>query len=282
MDVDQSAYIDLLKRCLTASIYEESSWVLLQGPLKGERGPIALAQRLIISSFKRAGLRLVRTRNTDSSLREQGLDWPLFGMTMVGARRLENVQSCVETALAENVPGDFVETGVWRGGTCILAKALFREHGATGRSIWCCDSFQGMPVPSDRDKAISDASDFSDREYLAVSEKQVAANFQKFGLLDENVHFVKGWFNESLPTAPIDKISVLRLDGDLYDSTMDALVNLYHKVSARGFVIVDDYYSWAGCRKAIDEFRSEHRITENLTRIDQEAVFWRKATTQAF
>ena len=277
MKISNSLYIDLLKRCLTASLYEESSWVLLHGPMKVESGLVPYIQRSILSFLRTKGLRLVRTSGTDPSLRSKGRDWPLFGMTMVGTCRLENVQSCVESVLAEGIPGDFVETGVWRGGTCILAKALFREHGADERSVWCCDSFEGMPIPSGKDKSINANSDFSDRDYLAVSQEQVQENFERFGLLDNRVHFVKGWFSQSLPKASIGRIAVLRMDGDLYDSTMDAMNNLYDKVSIGGYLIVDDYLSWPGCKQAIDEFRESRNIPDPLMPIDDDGVFWRKS-----
>jgi hypothetical protein len=193
---------------------------------------------------------------------------------MVGAKRLNNVQCCVEDVLRQNVPGDFVETGVWRGGSSILAKALFRHHSANDRVVWCCDSFEGMPKPGAKDISIDPGSDFSDRSFITVSQEEVAENFRRFGLLDENVRFVKGWFGQSLPTAPINKIAVLRMDGDLYVSTTDTLNNLYHKISPGGYVIVDDYYSWPGCRQAVDEFRAEHGITAPLQDIDPHAVFW--------
>jgi len=274
--MQQTSYIDLLKRCLTASIYEESGWTIVEGPMVHEQGLLAKAKRSVVALLDRRGLKLVRAKQLDIAARDQGLDWPLFGLTMVGTKRLENIQLCLETCLRENIPGDFVETGVWRGGSCIFAKAIFNQHGASDRIVWCCDSFEGMPSPSDKDLSIAPKSDYSDRDYLVASVDRVTENFRKFDLLDKNVRFVKGWFCDTLPTAPIDRISVLRMDGDLYDSTMDALTSLYHKVSAGGFVIVDDYNSWAGCRAAVDEFRSRQNVSDPILDIDAHAVFWRK------
>jgi O-methyltransferase len=270
------SYLNLLKRCLTASIYEESAWRIVEGPMVSETGLAAALKRTIIAALNRRGLKLIRTSRLDPDARDQGLDWPLFGMTMAGSRRLENIQECTETCVAENIPGDFAETGVWRGGSCILAKAIFRELGADNRRVWCCDSFQGMPKPNEKDLSISEVSDFSDRNFLAATVEEVAANFRKFDLLDDNVKFVKGWFNETLPSVPIDSIAVLRMDGDLYQSTMDALANLYDKVSPSGFIIVDDYRSWEGCRQAVDEFREERAIVDKIINIDAHAIFWRK------
>jgi O-methyltransferase len=245
-----------------------------------ENGLVAYLKRRIIQSLKHRGFRIVRTHPFDAKLREQGLDWPLFGLTLVGIRRLNNLQSCIENVLENDIPGCFVETGVWRGGSSIFAKAVFQHHGAHNRIVWCCDSFQGMPTPSSIDLSIDMRTDFSDRDYLVASESDVADNFKKFGLLDKNVRFLKGWFSDTLPNAPIEKIAILRLDGDLYESTMDALKNLYYKLSNGGYVIVDDYKSWKGCRRAVDEFRKENEIVDEIMDIDAHAIYWKRTTAR--
>jgi hypothetical protein len=267
--------LDLLKKCLTASIYDESSWQVVDGPMRHETGLLPSLKRTAISVLKRRGLRIVRAKKFDADARAQGLDWPLFGLTMAGTQRLDNLKSCIEDILAKNIPGCFVETGVWRGGSSIFAKAVFKENGAHDRIIWCCDSFEGMPSPSSTDLSIERSADFSDRDYLAATEAEVARNFQKLGLLDDNVRFLKGWFCDTLPTAPIGEIAILRMDGDLYESTMDALKGLYHKVSNGGYVIVDDYKSWKGCRTAVDEFREGNGISDKIIDIDPHAVYWK-------
>lgn len=205
--------------------------------------------------------------------RKQGIDWPLFGYTQTGRDRLDCLQDCIETVLEENIPGDIVETGVWRGGSMMLAAALL--EGDTTRKIWCCDSYEGMPVPTVNDQAFSGTEDFSDLDYINVGLEQVKANFRRFGVLSDRVVFLKGWFSDTLPTAPINRISVLRLDGDLYESTRDALAPLYPKVSKGGFVIIDDYHSWAGCKQAVTEYRQAHGITAPIMPIDTHAVYWR-------
>lgn len=266
-------YIGLLKRVLTASIYDESAWRLVEGPRMTERGIVANLKRAVIRILKKRGIRIVREVKFSQEKRDRGLDWPMFGFTMVGTKRLENLQNCVDRILSGNIPGDFVETGVWRGGSCIFVKALFNHYGVD-RLVWCCDSFEGMPEPRGKDLQTSDG-DYRGISYLAASQEQVVENFERFGLLDEKVKFIKGWFNQSLPEAPIDKIAILRLDGDHYSSTTDALKALYHKVSPGGFIIIDDYKTWEGCRLAVSDFRSEHRITNPIEDIDGSAVFWR-------
>jgi O-methyltransferase len=273
---EQESYLNLLKHCLTASIYDQSGWRMIEGPMVHQTGVVAALKRSVVSALAKRGIRLVRTTAMNPVHRDQGLDWPLFGFTMAGTKRLENLQSCVETCLRENVLGDFVETGVWRGGSCILAKAIFHSHGVSDRIVWCCDSFEGMPVAGAKDLAIDKVSDFSDRALITVTQETVEDNFRKFGLLDNNVRFLKGWFCDTLPTALIKTISVLRMDGDLYQSTIDTLNNLYQKVSVGGFIIVDDYHSWKGCKQAVDEFRAKHGINDKIVDIDPHAVFWRK------
>ncbi|MGC4007110.1 MAG: TylF/MycF/NovP-related O-methyltransferase [Pirellulales bacterium] len=127
-----------------------------------------------------------------------------------------------------------------------------------------------MPVA----KSKSDGWDQSQIGYLKVSLEDVQNNIRRFGLLDEQVRFLQGWFENTLPQAPIQKLAILRLDGDMYSSTMDALTNLYHKVSPGGFVIVDDYGSWPACRAAISDFMKQRNIKVELRLIDSEGVYW--------
>jgi O-methyltransferase len=113
---------------------------------------------------------------------------------------------------------------------------------------------------------------------LAVSLDTVKSNFAKFGMLDDHVRFLKGWFKDTLATAPIKEIAMLRLDGDMYESTMDALNPLYSKVSAGGFIIVDDYgLPEDCCRRAIHDFRDTHGVTEPIIDIDGWGAYWQKS-----
>ena len=268
---EASLYLDLLKKTLTASVFDESAWSVLEpGGLDGVYRRIRAAA---INALGKRSLLLVRSRPYDRVRRENGLDWPMFGFTMAGHKRLDNIQACIGAVVADKVPGDFVECGAWRGGCSIFAKAVFNIYGINDRKIWLADSFEGMPVlETEADKV---DPDLSARRYLAVSREEVENNFRKFDLLDSNVEFVKGWFSESLPRAPILQIAILRLDCDHYSSTMDALNGLFGRVSKGGFVIIDDYNAYAGCKAAVTEFRSVHRVAAQLIAIDDTAVFWR-------
>lgn len=196
--------------------------------------------------------------------------------SMIGRARLDSLHACLEIIFKENIPGDFIETGVWRGGVPIFIKGFLAAHGIADRKIWLADSFEGLPKP---ERVHEVDLDYSKQAFpsLAVSLEEVRSLFERYHLYDENVMFLKGWFKDTLPNTSIERLALLRLDGDLYESTMDALVNLYDKVSDGGFVIVDDYHSFPGCKDAVDEFRGRFGIQDELIKVDYAAVFWRKS-----
>jgi len=216
---------------------------------------------------------------TDSELRIGGLDWPTTAHTMIGMKRLDNLQYCVQRVIDDRVPGDLIETGVWRGGACIFMRGVLKANGVTDRTVWVADSFAGMPEttegshPCDRELKLDTYN-----ADLAIPVETVRRNFERYGLLDDAVRFLPGWFSETLPHAPINRLAVVRMDGDLYESTMDALVNLYPKLSPGGYVIVDDYVI-SGCRAAVHEFRDRHGITDPIEKIDDAGSFWRRGGT---
>lgn len=214
----------------------------------------------------------------NSEHRELGRDWPSQAHSMIGNRRMTNLRQVTEFVIANNIPGDFIETGVWRGGACIMARAVFKAYGVRDRRVWVADSFCGLPEPNPKYAADANDKHFTFSE-LAVSLDQVKANFAKYDLLDDQVIFLKGWFSETLPKADIASLAVLRLDGDMYESTMDGLTHLYDKVSPGGFVIVDDFGAVKGCQQAILEFRKQRKIDDPVQNIDGLGVFWRKSAT---
>jgi O-methyltransferase len=207
-----------------------------------------------------------------------GTDWPLRSMTMIGLTRIRHLGQVVRRVIAERIPGDLIETGVWRGGACIYMRAMLAVLGDMERRVWVADSFAGLPPP-DPAHFPADAGDLLHRvQFLRVSLDQVKANFARFNMLDGRVRFLPGWFKDTLPTAPIERLAILRLDGDMYESTINALDALYDKVSPGGFVIIDDYNALPSCKQAIQDFRGRHGITSMLEPIDNLAAFWRVAT----
>jgi hypothetical protein len=213
----------------------------------------------------------------DLSRRLVGRDWPSQAHSMIGKLRMDNLRNAVEYVITNAIPGDFIETGVWRGGACILVRALFAAYGVTDRLVWCADSFEGLPEP-DAEKYLADAgSNLHTFKQLAIPLDEVRMNFARYGLLDNQVRFLKGWFKDTLASAPIEKLAVLRLDGDMYESTMDALTALYAKVSTGGVVIIDDYGAVPGCQKAVHDFRDQNGIDDAIRIVDRAGVWWIKS-----
>ena len=204
-------------------------------------------------------------------------------VTMLPLCRLDNLQSCMIDVIKNGVKGDVIETGVWRGGSTILMRAILKAYGVVDRVVWVADSFEGLPEP-DAEKFPLEAKVHhgaimtKSYNHFAVGLEDVKRNFEAYGLLDDQVRFLKGWFKDTLPVAPIRELAVLRLDGDYYESTRDGLVNLYDKLTIGGYVIVDDYGEdlWTHCRQAVDEFRRERNIREPMTVVDAKCSFWQK------
>ena len=208
--------------------------------------------------------------------RRQGKDFPTVGFTMIGTEGLENIRDLLQKVFTQKIEGGFLEAGVWRGGASIFAKAMVEAYGQTSRHVWVCDSFQGLPKAT-QDK---DSDTWSKIKLLTISKEIVIHNFEEFFLLDNQVHFVEGYFVYSLPCLRNEfvnnrqKLAVLRADGDMYESTMDILYNLYEFVSIGGFIIIDDY-TIPECQMAVDEFRKKFGILEPIVKITEMKRYWR-------
>lgn len=242
----QEQYLDLYKQVLTRTLFLDDR-------------PGADQEKMVLARQRREG----------------GLDVPDDAETMVGMVRLDNVQDCVMTALADGIPGDLLEAGVWRGGVCIFMAGLLALAGESERRVFVADSFEGLPVP-DRVRFPKETVDYSTYNVLAVGLDEVRSNFARYGLLNDRVVFLKGWFKVTLATAPIEALAVLRIDGDYYQSTYEALDALYSKVSEGGFVIIDDYWALQPCRDAVDDFLATQPGDVDVRPIDSTAVYWRK------
>jgi O-methyltransferase len=262
----RSLYLDLIRRNLTRFGMHER--MPAEWPLR---------RRLLFKTVNRINTKRAGDGPFDQRKRELGLDWPAEAETMIGMQRLTSLQQCVETVLADDIPGDLVECGVWRGGACILMRAVLAAYGDQTRSVWLADSFEGVPRSDPAnykaDKGIR--ANFA-AGILGVSQTEVRANFERYGLLDDQVRFLPGWFKDTLHDAPIDSISVLRLDGDLYESTIQALDALYPRLSPGGFCIVDDYQAVKACEQAVTDYRATHGISAAIVDIDGTGVLWRK------
>ncbi len=154
-------------------------------------------------------------------------------------------------------------------------RAVLAAHQINDRRVFVADSFKGVPRPDTKHYPQDTGDRLYEEDILVVEKEEVEENFRRYGLLDKQVVFLEGWFKNTLPKAPIERLSVMRLDGDLYQSTIEALNSLYPKLSEGGYCIIDDY-SPANCRQAVDDFRRAHRIKSSLEVVDWTGVFWRK------
>jgi hypothetical protein len=208
-------YLDIMKKALSFSLWKEPGV-----PIETFNYKRTFLKRFfvnVLSTLARLNdWQIVKNVVFTDGEREQGLGWPIQADTMIGLKRLDNIQFCVENVLKDDIPGDLIETGAWRGGACIFMRAILAAHGITNRRVFVSDSFEGLPKP-DANRYPQDRGDkhFIER-FLAVSQEEVEQNFRKYGLLDEQVVFLKGWFKDTLPSAPIEKLAVMRLDGDMY------------------------------------------------------------------
>lgn len=250
---NKNLYLDLLIKSLTNSIYGNDKEL---NPWKTETN-----------------------RTYDETSRITGDGWPSLAHTMVGVARLENLRRCAEDVIKRGVQGDFVETGVWRGGCCILMQGVLKAINEPNRRIFVCDSFEGLPVNNQQDYP-HDNINLSTHDALAVGEIEVINNFKKYDLLDANIKIVKGYFKDTLqPLADdVEKFALLRLDGDYYESTIQALEALYPKLEVGGIVIIDDYKVLIPCQKAVHEYREKHGITSEIKMVDGsvDGAFWIK------
>jgi hypothetical protein len=246
-------YLDLLKRSLTNSIF-------------------ATEPDIDDDEFRFTMQRVEHYVNSDA-------------VSMIPLARFDNIKECIGNILRDCVPGDLIEAGVWRGGAAIFMRAALKAYGVKDRIVWAADSFEGLPKP-DPDlfplEAQVQSGSVIQKVYhnLAVSLEDVKRNFTAYGLLDDQVRFLKGWFKDTLPTAPIGSLSLIRLDGDFYESTRDGLNYLYDRLSIGGYVIIDDYGedSWTYCRRAVEEFRSERHIEDPLIAVDSKCCYWQRTS----
>lgn len=273
MDTGTELYLDIMKRCLMNLIYSGSE-VREFAPSRGYKR--LFFNWFLLPALRRSGARVVIPYQYDIQNRLNGTDWSPMAHTMIGRKRLDNLQNCIQHVLVNRIPGDFIETGVWRGGATIFMRAMLKAWGDTSRIVWVADSFEGLPEPDGLNYPKDRGDTHHTYSELAVSLQTVQENFRKYALLDDQVRFLKGWFKDTLPTAPIEKLAILRLDGDMYESTMDGLKNLYAKLSRGGFLIVDDYGAVPACKDAVHDFRRDNKISEEIIEIDWGGVYWQK------
>lgn len=272
MDI-REAYLKLLKKTLTFALWEDNYYIL------SLKTPETIKNRIrnyVIRIINKGGYVLAKQRTRTMREIENGIGWPQKADTMVGMKRLDNLEYCCKSVIENNINGDFIEAGVWRGGAAIFMKAVVNVFSDRSIKVWVADSFEGLPVPDETKYPEDKGDEHYKWDVLKVSLDEVRSNFLKYDSLDDNVIFLKGWFKDTLPSSKIDKLSVIRLDGDIYESTWESLIYLYPKLQAGGFIIIDDYYNNASCRKAVDDYRNANQILEEIIRIDWTGAFWQR------
>ena len=272
----EQLYLELLKKSLLGELYWENEVRLLYLRQCAEgRDEYSPDTVLRIEEQRRDLCSLCRELGRAGRLLGDSLDNLGYQHTMIGRLRLENLAACLESIRRDNIAGDLIECGVWRGGAAVFMRGFLKAFGMVDRTVWLADSFAGPPPPSlpqDMGEDLSAAR----CPNLAIPLETVRDLFARYGLLDGQVQFLPGWFKDALARAPIEQLALLRIDADLYESTRDALVALHPKLSTGGFVIVDDYHCIPACRQAVDEFRARARIAAPIETIDWTGVFWRK------
>lgn len=191
----------------------------------------------------------------------------IFPYTQLNYTRLSNNYELAKRVNRRKIEGNFVECGVWKGGSAaILSSVLGR------RKLWLFDSFEGMPVTKLKE----------DQKILKKGDNLASVDEVKWLLkrlnLYRNVIIKKGWFNKTLPKykKEIGKIAILRIDADFYESTKSVLDNLFDNVSSGGYIILDDYFGFKGCKKAVDEFIKKKKLNVKIIKLDRDGGFFRK------
>lgn len=233
-------YLELVKKSVTDSLYWGAPYIQTEGENLPEAG-----------------------RYHGSPRAYSLLTYPSF----------DAIRFTMEDVLTRGVEGDVIEAGAWRGGATIFMRAVLKVHGVTDRKVFVADSFEGFPTPS---LSIDSGYTHKGVEEMIAPFDQVRQAFERYGLLDDQVVFLKGWFKDTLPTAPIEHLAVAHIDADMYEGTRDALVNLYPKLSPGGYVLIDDYGVLDSTKAAVDDYRRDQGITTELSGAGWGAVYWRK------
>lgn len=240
--------------------------------------------RVVLDSWKYVPLReYLHTKKLS-------LFWKVCPYALQNYASLSNVYDLATSIENDRIQGCFVECGVWRGG-CAAVMAVATKEAGSNRKIWLFDSFEGMPEATDMDTG-ENAEKLAKGKLggrlvpvgtnVASTDEVKTLFFKKLQLNEDNIMLVKGWFQETLPRYrnQIGPISLLRLDGDWYESTKVCLENLYDNVIQGGHIIIDDYGWFAGCKRAVDEFITSRRLTVELQKVDYSRVYFRKTPGQ--
>jgi O-methyltransferase len=253
--------MSLLSRVLSGKISRSSLSRLVRQDLLNGRGNLHEDYPSDFSAEEKADVGIVRP------------------LTMTSPERLISLSRGIDHIVQQRIPGDIVECGVWRGGSMLLVARKLARLKDTGRKLYLFDTFEGMSEPGSEDVSAVDntpARDLmnaadkmaGDNVWCYSSLDEVKANLGKAGYPLENIRFIKGKVEDTLPEPSIGQIALLRLDTDWYESTKHELETLYDKLVPGGILIIDDYGHWSGSQKAVDEYIAAKKISIFLQRID--------------
>ena len=215
-------------------------------------------------------------RSLLKSFRMMRLVYRVRGYTAVFVPRLVALYKLSEEINQRSVPGDIVECGVYNGGSAAIMASLC-EKSPISRNVWLFDSFEGLPKPSDKDGEEAPAYE----GWCHGDLSKVKEVLRKLRIPESRVHIVKGWFQDTFPSAQIRDIAILHIDADWYESVKLCLEKFYDSVQPGGYIILDDYGDWEGCRIATDEFLKKRALDMKLIQVDYTGFYFQKTTNLA-
>ena len=239
-------------------------------------------KKFILKILKKLGYRIT---NINKPILFQDIDENFFELakkcmpfTMTSTERLYSTYKSVEYTVKNNIPGDYVECGVWKGGNSMMIVLTLLKNNCTDKKIFLYDTYEGMSKPSINDEDNSNKNilsryeknenDKSGSNWNRSEIEEAKVNLYSTGYPKKNLIFVKGKVEDTIPKTVPQKIAFLRLDTDFYESTKHELKHLYPILENKGVLIIDDYGHFQGCRKAVDEYFEENNINILLNRID--------------
>jgi O-methyltransferase len=242
-------------------------------------------KKLIRDIVRRSGFDIVRfqparesvradVRLDDFTPREIQIIQSVKPYTLTNEERIAALVSAVRHIVETKTRGDFAECGVWRGGSMMAIALALMYYSDSSRHLYLYDTFEGMSAPTDHDQDLDGQSAqslfarFGPGKWVRAPMEDVRVNILSTGYPEEKVHFVKGKVEETLPATLPDRLALLRLDTDWYESTKHELIHLFPLLESRGILIVDDYGHWKGARKAVDEYVTHHNLNLFLHRVD--------------
>ena len=279
--------VTYLRICSTRWLHPRGALTTFRAlaPRPSREDELSCMKQLLRKALRSVGFDIIRVSEGDESAysdftdEDRALIARIRPFTMTSRERIFALRAAVRYVVENQIPGDFVECGVWRGGSMMAIALTLIEMGDTSRDLHLFDTFEGMPPPKAVDQRFDGvpAQDMLDHRpkttedaYWAIAPiDDVRRNVLSTGYPESKIHFVKGLVEETIPGSAPARIALMRLDTDWYDSTKHEFEHLYDRVSPEGAIIIDDYGWWSGSKKAADEFIATRKFKPLLQRIDR-------------